>query len=711
MPKLPDTDTKTLILDAAEQAFADLGFDAASLRHIISVAGVNLAAVHYHFGSKEALIQAVFARRIGPLNEERLQLLDGVISRGDQKRLPVEPIIEALIRPALKLARDPQQGGPDVMRLFGRMIAEPSDELQAIINSQFGDVAKRFGEALAKACPELPPHILMWRFHFMIGTMGHVMADPTKISTFTGGMCDPSDTEEVVRQMTVFLAAGFRAPVVASKKKQIPASAKMAVLGLLAVLATACSSPKVSESSVVAPELWSTSTASAEPKKEWWREFGDSNLVHMVETALLENFDLKAMKARVEAAREQSRMAGAARLPTVDARFGSSRQQQVFVGLPIPGAAGPLKTRYNTHQFNLVANWELDIWGRVNSGNKAALADYLAATDDLQGARLSLIGQIVRSWFRLTESERQLELARRTADNFETTRAKVQERYEQGIRSPLELRLAKSNASSARALVALREAEVNDARRQLQALAGKYPDGTLTGGVLPDLSGEVPAGLPSELLQRRPDLLAARWRLEAAGYRVAEAKASLLPRLSLTASGGRTSNELEDLLENNFSIWSIAANAAQPIFQGGRLRANVRLNKALTKAEAAEYDSAVLNAFREVETALANEAILQRRERELADTSREANAAETLAQQRYEAGLEPFTTLLETQRRALEAESQLIAVRRVRLDNRIALHLALGGGFDLARSPASTPTPNLTLNRNPGPNPDRTAAD
>ncbi|MGB0579456.1 MAG: efflux transporter outer membrane subunit, partial [Limisphaerales bacterium] len=678
-----DTDTKTLILDAAEQAFADLGFDAASLRHIISVAGVNLAAVHYHFGSKEALIQAVFARRIGPLNDERLQLLDEFLTHTGDRRPRLEPIIESMIRPALKLARDPDQGGPDVMRLFGRTIAEPSDELQAMVNSQFGDVAKRFGEALARACPELPAHVLMWRFHFMIGTMGHVMADPTKISSFTGGMCDPSDTQEVVRQMTAFLAGGFRAPVVASKKKRSVAAAKLVALGLLVVFATACSSTKTPEESVNAPALWSTSTARARPANEWWHEFGDSNLVQLVETALIQNYDLKAMKARVEAAQEQSRIAGAVRLPTVDAQFGSSRQQQVFVGLPIPGAAGPLKTRYNTHQFNLVANWELDIWGRISSGNKAALADYLAATDDLQGARLSLVGQIVRSWFRLTEAERQLELAQRTAGNFETTRAKVQERYEQGIRPPLELRLANSKASSARALVALREAEANDARRQLQALAGKYPNGKVTGGSLPYLTAEVPAGLPSELLGRRPDLLAARWRLEAAGYRVAEAKASLLPRLSLTANGGRTSNELEDLLEHNFSIWSIAANAAQPIFQGGRLRANVRLNKALTKAEAAEYDSAVLNAFREVETALANEAILQRREMELSASSSEAKAAESLAQQRYEAGLEPYTTLLETQRRALEAESQLITVRRVRLDNRIALHLALGGGFEM----------------------------
>ena len=687
MPKPSDTDTKTLILDAAEQAFADLGFDAASLRHIIAVAGVNLAAVHYHFGSKEALIQAVFARRIGPLNEERLQLLDAFVEHTGDRRPEIEPIIEAMIRPALKLARDPKQGGPDVMRLFGRMIAEPSDELQKMINSQFGDLAQRFIQTLARACPELPEAVLIWRFHFMIGTIGHVMCDPSKIAEFTGGQCDPNDTDEVVRQMTAFLAGGFRAPVVAAKpkksaRKKAAAKLKLVGLTLFAAVATACSTT-TSSSSIEPPTEWSTPTASVEPLDEWWGSFGDTNLINLVDEALLANHDLRAMKARVEAAMEQSRIAGAAQLPTLNSQFGSSRQQQVFVGLPIPGATGPLKTRANTHSFQLVANWELDIWGRVRSGRKAALAEYLAATDDLRGARLSMVGQIVRGWFRLAEAQRQLQLAQATANNFEQTSAKVQDRYEQGIRSPLELRLAKSNAASARALIALRETEVSDARRQLQTLAGRYPNGKAIGAdVLTALVGEVPTGLPSEILKRRSDLLAAKWRLEAAGYRVSEAQAAQLPAISLTAGGGRTSSELEDLLDQDFSMWSLAANAAQPIFQGGRLRSNVRLNKALLKAAAEEFDAAVLNAFREVETALANEAILQRRESELTEASRQAAAAESLARDRYASGLENIITLLETQRRALEAESQLISVRRVRIDNRVALHLALGGGFD-----------------------------
>jgi outer membrane protein, multidrug efflux system len=686
MPTPSDPDTKTLILDAAEQAFADLGFDAASLRHIIAVAGVNLAAVHYHFGSKDALVRAVFDRRIGPLNAERLEMLDLIEKEAGKKAPQLDEIIRALIEPALKLARDPKKGGPDVMRLFGRMIAEPGEDLQRMIHDQFGGVTARFGFALAKACPDLPEAVLIWRFHFMIGAMGHVMADPTQMKLFTAGRCDPNDTEEVVRQMTSFLAAGFRAPAdKAPKKKKKTARStglKSLVVSALLLIGAGCSSSKP-ESTTVAPQVWTVATSAGKVADRWWESFGDTNLVGLVEEALVENHDLKAMKARIDAAMEQSRIIGADRLPSLDAQFGSQRQQQIFVGLPIPGAAGPLKTRSTAHTFNLVANWELDLWGRVRSSRQAALADYLAATDDLRGARLSLVAQTVRGWLRLVESRQQLGLASQTVQIFESTSRTVRDRYERGLVSPLDLRLALSSESSARALVQLRKSESNDARRQLEALLGRYPAGTLDPAIaLPELIADVPAGLPSELLERRPDLQAAKWRVEAATQRTSEAKASLLPRISLTAGGGRTSSELGDLLDHDFSLWSIAGNAAQPIFQGGRLRSNVRLQKARARESFENYEAALLTAFREVETSLANESLLKEREFELGEAARQAKAAEKLAAERYRAGLEPFVTLLESQRRALDSEGQLLTVRRNRLDNRVALHLALGGGFD-----------------------------
>lgn len=215
-----ETDTKTLILNAAEQAFADRGFGAASLRQIIAQAGVNLAAVHYHFGSKEALIAAVFERRIGVLSQERMALLDACGAAAGRRLLPLEKVLEAFVGPALRLTTDPAKGGKVFMRLFGRTIAEPSAYLQTMLNEQFGATLQRFLAAFRRALPALPPAVLFWRCQFVVGAMGYLMADPQNLKAVSGGLCDPSDTETAIKELVAFLAAGLRAPVAATSRKR-----------------------------------------------------------------------------------------------------------------------------------------------------------------------------------------------------------------------------------------------------------------------------------------------------------------------------------------------------------------------------------------------------------------------------------------------------------------------------------------------------------
>ncbi len=451
----------------------------------------------------------------------------------------------------------------------------------------------------------------------------------------------------------------------------------------IALLLISCATEKQVRPGVEHPMNWQAGEGQAGGiVDKWWTGFGDTNLVLLIDEAIQENPDLKAMNARVGAVVEQSRIAGAALLPTVDLQGGASRQQQVFVGLPIPGAAGPLKTRSTSYNLSLISSWELDLWGRIRAGKQAALADYLAATDELRGARLSLVAQTVRAWFQLAEANRQLGLAEATVNSFNSSAARVRERYDEGLRSSLDLRLALNAEANAGALRALRKSEHQTAQRQLESLLGRYPAGSFDRAqMLPALAESVPAGIPSEMLDRRPDLQAAEWRLNAARLRVDEAKAALFPRISLTASGGRTSNELDDLLSHDFGVWSIGANFVQPLFNGGRLRSNVRLNRARVTEAVENYRSTLLKAFREVETALANEALLHSREQELNEAAKQARAAEKLAVDRYESGLESFLAVLESQRRSLDADSLVISVRRQRLDNRVALHLALGGGF------------------------------
>jgi len=204
--------TKDRILDAAEQLFAERGFAATSLRRITAAAQVNLAAVNYHFHSKEALIRAVFARRLDLVNQQRLQLLEACQQRAGKGPPPLEEVLEAFFGPALRLGRGLAQSGINFQRLMGRMYAEPGQQFRSMLQEQFKEVAVRFRAALRKALPALPPVELYWRVHFMIGAMAHTLAGVDYLQFVSEGQCDPSDVEGTIRRMVVFLAAGLRAP-------------------------------------------------------------------------------------------------------------------------------------------------------------------------------------------------------------------------------------------------------------------------------------------------------------------------------------------------------------------------------------------------------------------------------------------------------------------------------------------------------------------
>lgn len=204
-------DTKAEILNAAEYLFARRGPNAVSLRQIISRAKVNLAAIHYHFGSKESLLQAVLARRLVPLNAERLALLEE--SKRRSRQVPLEKILEALVGPALRLSRDPKKGGGEFMMLLGRCYTEPDEKIQAMLNRQVATVAERFMPEFQKALPNVLPEDLIWRLHFLVGAMAHTMADAERLRDFSGGLCDPDDNEGTIQKLVIFLAAGMRAKV------------------------------------------------------------------------------------------------------------------------------------------------------------------------------------------------------------------------------------------------------------------------------------------------------------------------------------------------------------------------------------------------------------------------------------------------------------------------------------------------------------------
>lgn len=466
----------------------------------------------------------------------------------------------------------------------------------------------------------------------------------------------------------------------------------IAVAGsVIAGCATTAPSPDV-DLGFEPPEQWTglesaTGVAPQASEDPWWTTLGDESLAAIVAEALEHNHDLAAAAARVESAAARARIAGADLAPQVSTSINSSRRRQNFIGLPIPtgpgGGSDVLSSTSTSHGVALNLSWEADLWGRIRSGKKAALEDFDAARIDLEAARLSLAGQTAKAWLGAAEAAEQLRLAEATLENREASAERVDRRYRAGLRSALDLRLARSNEAVARAALEARTLQVDSSLRQLETLLGRYPRAALEGATaLPDIVLQpAPVGIPADVLSRRPDLAALERRLVAAGLRVAEARAGLYPRISLTASAGRSSESLSDLLDNDFSVWSLAANLVQPLFSGGRLRAGVDLAEAGFDELTSTLASNLLRAFAEVETTLVAERSVAAQVEALAVATEEARAARQQAEDRYNSGLVDFLTVLESQRQALEAESRWIEARRERLVRRIDLHLALGGGF------------------------------
>ncbi len=414
----------------------------------------------------------------------------------------------------------------------------------------------------------------------------------------------------------------------------------------------------------------------------WWHDFGDPVLDALVAEALQNNRDLAASAARLEAAWTTPTIAGAGALPQVDAGVDAQRAKRLFLGFPF-GGGGVASSTTTTYGLSLNVRWELDVWGRLRAGERAAIADAEATALLHDSARLSLAGQICKSYFAVVEARQQLALAEATATSVGQTEADVRDRFRRGLRSALDAHQAATNLANANANVAARAEQLQRTLRQLDLLCGRYPEGLLAGATeLPAELPPVPIGLPSELLRRRPDLVAAERQLAAAGCRVDRATAALYPRLSLTASGGTTSTELEDLLDSDFSVFSLGANLLQPLFEGGALRAEVARTEALQRESLAIYQGAVLTAFTEIESALAATSAIDRRRDELVRAARSATLGRDLARERWQDGLTDFLAVSDGQRQAFTAESNRITAERQRLDNRIDLFLALGGGFD-----------------------------
>lgn len=415
--------------------------------------------------------------------------------------------------------------------------------------------------------------------------------------------------------------------------------------------------------------------AGAEAARDWVMEIGDDRLTGLIDEAFTGNPSLHQSFARYRAALAAARIAGADRLPSVNAGLDYTRTE------PNSGSGS------DSFSLGLSTSWEADLWGRVADGANASALDAEAAADDVRAAQLSVAGLVAKAWFALIEARLQTDLAERDVATRQSSLDLTERRFARGLVRSSDVRTARSALASSEAALASRQRSEASASRSLETLLGRYPGARLAPqGDFPVLGTVGAVGTPEAMLARRPDIRAAERRLQAAGLRADAARKALYPSLSLRGGSGTGGPDAGDMFDTDTLVSNLTASVLGPIFNGGALRAGRDQAQANAEAQLAVYVSTVLTAWQEAEDAIHADAILARRVDSLQIAFEEAREAEDLVIRQYASGVSTIFDLLNAQSRRISAESQYISARRDRAANRVDLYLAIAGDFSAAQS-------------------------
>jgi multidrug efflux system outer membrane protein len=427
-----------------------------------------------------------------------------------------------------------------------------------------------------------------------------------------------------------------------------------------------------------------------------WREFfTDARLQQLIELALANNRDLRVAALNVEAARAQYRIQRADLLPTISATASESAQTVAPYlgnsGLPIPSV---------TRQYNVGVGftaYELDLFGRIRSLNREKLEQYFGYQETRRSSQISLVAEVADGYLSLLADQELLRITQETLTSDTDSYTLTQRMVEAGQATDLDLRQAESAADTARANLAQYTRQVAQDRNALQLLVGAPLPDELSDG--PPLEAQsflegLPAGLPSGLLERRPDILSAEHNLRAANANIGAARAAFFPSVSLTGNFGTASTQLSGLFASGSRNWSFSPAISLPIFAGGANVANLDMAKVEKNVQVAQYEKAIQTAFREVADALAARGTLQQQmeaQRALVDAT---GASYKLSEMRFHSGVDAYLTVLDSQRTLYSAQQGLVSVELTRLQNLVSLYKALGGGWEeadsrVARGPAN----------------------
>lgn len=426
-----------------------------------------------------------------------------------------------------------------------------------------------------------------------------------------------------------------------------------------------------SDSLPKAPTNWAAVAEQVGPVRLGWIEaLQDPLLQSLVAEGVANNRDLSAAEANVARSWALAKQAGAALTPSVGLSAGAGQS-----GSADGGSASSMS-------IGLQASWEVDLWGRVRSGRAAAVDSAKAAEADYRFAQHSLAASVARGYFMAIDAQRQTAVADGIVGALTRTNRLVSLQFENGMANAQDLSLAKSDLASAQDALESAKGGERDAIRALELVLGRYPGADLeVRNTLPGVPPPPAAGLPSQLLERRPDLVAAERRIASAISGVNQSQAAKLPQLSLTGSLGAASSDLSSLLNPANIAWQAASSLLVPLVSGGALDAQVEISEADQQQAVAAYASAALNAFAEVENLLDQGQVLQRRNEAVARARREAEEALRIAQLRFDAGESDLLDVLSIQQRVFTAQRSALSVERQRLDQFVNLNLALGGDW------------------------------
>ncbi len=430
---------------------------------------------------------------------------------------------------------------------------------------------------------------------------------------------------------------------------------------------------------------------------QWWTVFDDAQLDGLVEQALRSNKSLQLAEARILQARAQRIIAGATGLPMLNAIGSYTRLQRsqnafssAFAG---PGAStgsigfGALGLSGDLFEAGLDASWEVDVFGGVRRAVEAANANLAAAQEDFRDTLVTLLGEVATNYFQLRGNQRRIDVARENIDTQRKSVELAQGRFEAGLGSRLEVAQAEALLATTESQIPPLETTVKQSIHQLGVLLGREPETLLPEllppGPMPPVPPTVPAGLPSDLLCRRPDIRRAERQLAAATAQIGVAVAALFPKLSLTGAYGYQSMKTSNLFSPDSQFWNVGPSLSLPLFRGGQIRGNIQVQTALQKQTLATYENTVLTALQDVENSMAAYTEAQAARAALARAVTASEEATRIAQDLYEKGLTDFLNVLQSEGALYQAQDRLIQNDQLALTSLVALFKALGGGWEV----------------------------